>query len=806
MTCEITPTERTCKMMRISTSWLNDYVDISDENLKELALKVTNAGVNIETVEEYNNENLVVGQIIECTDHPNSDHLHICKVDVKDEILNIVCGAPNARKDLKIIVAKNGCTLPGDITINKTVMRGVESNGMLCALSELGLENDTEENRKKGIHELPADALIGSNPYNYLGLDDTIYNLDLNPNREADCTNHIGFAYEVASVLGAKVEKPNTTTHPIKESVKDELTVEVITDNCTMYNARKVKNVVIKESPDFIKERLTNCGMRPINNVVDISNYIMLEYGQPLHFFDAKKLGDHILVRMAEKGEKIKTLDGVTRKLTDEDIIITNGEKPVCIAGVMGGLDSGINDKTTEVVIESAIFDPLKIRYTAKRLDLHSEASRRYEHGLNYEYTKEAIDRACYLLEQYADAEVLSDTVTYDNVDKTPKVAKVTLEKINSLLGIEMTIEDAKKSLTNLQFPFEVKNEEFTVTIPNRRNDVSMREDLVEEIGRLYGYDHIESSLPKLGVRRGQYIGNVRLRKSISKRLRALGLNETKTYTLISPEMDELFTYDRKKSINLLKPMSIEKSIIRQSILPSLLNVFEYNNSRHIKDINIYEIANTYHNTDEEEMKLGILMSGEYINNTWQGIKVKSDFYILKGVISNLLDYLGYEGRYTFTKDEKVPSMHPGATALITVDNKTIGYLGRIHPSLNKKEIYVLEVSLTKLSELKTRSFKYKELNKYPSIEKDVAFVMPKNLTSQEVEKEIKKSSGKLLKNIDVFDVYTGENIKDTEKSIAYNLTYESEERTLTQEEINTLFNKMIDEVCKKLKITIRNN
>lgn len=792
-------------MMKISTHWLNDYVDISDENLKELASRITNAGVNVETVEEYNTPNLVVGQILEYEKHPDSDHLNVCKVDVKDEILQIVCGAHNLKKDMKVIVSKIGCVLPGDFEIKKTVMRGVESNGMLCALSELGLEEDTPENHAKGIHELPNDALIGTNPYNYLGLDDTIYNLDLNPNREADCTNHIGFAFETASVLGKKVEMPETKCNPIKDSVLDELEVDVFTDKCTMYNARKVKNVVIKESPDFIKERLTNCGMRPINNVVDISNYIMLEYGQPLHFFDAKKLGKTILVRMAEKGEKIVTLDQVERKLTSSDIVITDGKKPVCVAGVMGGLNSGIDENTKDVVIESAIFDPLSIRYTSKRLELPSEASRRYEHGLNYEYTKMAIDRACYLLEKYADAEVLSDTITYDVTDKTPKVAKVTLGEINTLLGLDMNIEDVKNEFNKLQFPFEVKGEEFTVTIPNRRNDVAIKEDLIEEVGRLYGYQHIVSKMPKLDIRRGNFIGSIKFRKCVSKRLRALGLDETRTYTLVSPAMDEKFDYDRKKSISLLKPMNIDKSIVRQSILPSLMNVYEFNKARKVKDINIYEISNVYTNIDEEETKLAILMSGDYILNMWQGFKVKSDFYVLKGILCNLLDYLGYQGRYSFEEIGIISNMHPGATALINIDGRPIGFMGRVHPNLSKKEVYVLEISLTKLIEKKTRPFKFKELNKYPSIIKDVAFVMPISMCSSEVEKEISKSSGKLLKKIEVFDVYRGENVKNDEKSIAYSLIFEDETRTLTTEEVNDLFNKVIEEVCKKLKLKIRN-
>lgn len=793
-------------MMRISTNWLNDYVDISDEDLVSLAKRITNAGVNVATVEKYSIPNLVVGQILEFSPHPDSDHLSVCKVDVGDEILQIVCGAHNLEEKMKVIVSKVGCVLPGDIEIKKTLMRGVESEGMLCALMELGLEENTPENYAKGITKLQDEALIGSNPFTYLGLDDTIYNLDLNPNREADCTNHIGFAYETAAVLGRKVELPETKTHPIKDrNIEDELELDVITDNCTMYNARKVVDVVIKESPDFIKERLTNCGMRPINNVVDISNYIMLEYGQPLHFFDADKLGKSILVRMAQKGETIVTLDNQKRRLTEEDIVITDGEKPVCIAGVMGGANSGIDENTKDVVIESAIFDPLKVRYTSIRLDLKSEASRRYEHGLNYEYTKEAIERACYLLEKYADAKVLSGTLTHDITNKEPKIAKVTLDKINSLLGVEMTLDMAKKSLTNLQFPFDLKGEEFIVTIPNRRNDVNIKEDLVEEIGRLYGYEHIISHIPILEDRRGEYKGSVGLRKSIGKRLRSLGLNETRTYTLISPEMDETFKYNRKKSISLLKPMSQDKSIIRQTLIPSLMNVAKYNFSRNIKDICIYEIANTYSNVEDEDTKIAILMTGSYITNTWKKEFVKCDFYLLKGIVTNLLDYLGYSGRYSFISSSDVPDTHPGATALINIDGTPIGYIGRVHPNISKKEIYICEISMKEIANKKTRSYKFKELSKYPSITKDVAFVMPVHMESAIVEKEIRRSSGKLLKDIEIFDLYRGENINSDEKSIAYSLVFESYDRTLTQDEINEIFNKVIDEVTKKLNLTIRN-
>ena len=582
--------------MAISMNWVKDYVDLNDVDLKDLAKKITDSGVNVEKVVTSELNNLVVGHVLECVMHPDSDHLHVCKVDVGNEVLQIVCGAHNVKEGLKVIVSLPGAILPGGFEIKKSTIRGVESNGMICALSEIGLEEETPENRAKGIHELPSEVKPGTDVVEYLGLDDTVYELDLNPNRNIDCTNHIGFAYEVASVLGKKVIMPDTSTNPIDDSVKNYFELKVDTPNCTMYNAKMVKDVVIKESPDFIKNRLTRAGMRPINNVVDISNYVMLEYGQPLHFFDKDKLGDKILVRMAKENEEIVTLDKKTRQLISDDIVITDGKKPVCIAGVMGGENTDVDENTKDILIESAIFNPYNVRYTSLRLDLRSEASLRYERGLNYENCNMAIERACHLLEKYASGKVLSDTITYDKVEKNTKVASVTKEDVNNILGLSMTDEDIKESLDKLGFNYKYENDEYVVEIPNRRLDVEAhKQDLVEEIGRLYGYDKITSKLPIGITKEGKYIGNVKYRKLISKRLRSLGLNECRTYTLVSDSEFEMFNYDRKTPINLLRPMSSDKKVIRQSIIPSLLKTYDYNKARGIKDIMLYEIANTYY-------------------------------------------------------------------------------------------------------------------------------------------------------------------------------------------------------------------
>lgn len=790
--------------MAISMNWVKDYVNLDDVDLLSLARKITDSGVNVEKVIQNKFNNLVIGRVKTCENHPDSDHLHVCTVDVGTDVRQIVCGAPNVRKDINVIVSLPGAILPGGFEIKPSVIRGVESNGMICALSELGLEEENEENRKKGIYILGEDAKVGEDPIKYMGVDDTIYELDLNPNRNIDCTNHIGFAYEVASVLGKKVNLPSTETSPIKDNVEKYFSLSVDTPNCTLYNAKMVKDVKIKESPEFIQRRLIAAGMRPINNVVDISNYVMLEYGQPLHFFDKDKLGDKIVVRMAEDGEKIVTLDGKERNLISSDIVITDGVKPVCIAGVMGGENTDVDENTKDILIESAIFNSYNVRYTSLRLDLRSEASLRYERGLNYEYTNMAIERACHLLEKYADGKVLEGTVIYDNVKKEKKVATVTKEDVNTTLGLEMTDEDIKRSLENLGFNYTLKDDVYTVEIPNRRLDVEAhKQDLIEEIGRLYGYDKIVSVLPSLETKQGKYLGKTKEIRNVASRLRSLGLNECRTYTLVSDEENDMFKYNRGESIYLLKPMSSDKKVIRQSLIPSLLNVYKYNKARGVKDVLIYEVANTYHDTDVEDTKISILMKGNYVTNNWMATSCKVDFYLLKGIAESLLDYLGFKNRYDFAAKE-VDSMHPGMTAEITLDREPVGFMGRVHPEIVKDDVYVLEISLDKLYEKKIKPIKYKEISKYPTVTKDLAFIIDNDVTSKDLVTTIKKAGGRILTDIDVFDVYKGENLDADKKSIAYSLTFSDPTKTLSDEEVMKVFNKIIEDVTKKHNAVLR--
>jgi len=788
----------------ISLNWVKDYVDIEDQDLQELAIKITKAGVNVEKVVTNHIDNLIIGEVIECVDHPDSDHLHVCKVNIGDEIKQIVCGAPNVRKGLKVIVSLPGAVLPGDFLIKKGVIRNVESDGMICALYEIGLEEKTEETYNKGICELSSDAPVGKDPLKYLDLDDTLYELDVHKHRNNDCYYHIGFAYEIGSILNRKVKLPVADYTEISDNIENHFSLTVDTKKCPFYLAKMVTDVKIGESPEFIKKRLVSAGMRSINNVVDISNYVMLEYGQPMHFFDKDKLGNKIIVRDAYENENITTLDGKERILKNSDIVITDGVKPVCIAGVMGGENTEVDLNTKNILIESAIFDATSIRYTASSLNLRSEASIRYGKGLSYEYTMKAIDRACYLLEKYAGAKVLMGIVKHDVIDKTPKTVEFIPQDINKMLGITVSEEDMKVELNRLDFPFELKDGNFNVTIPSRRLDIDSNvNDIAEEIGRLYGYHNLVSTLPKCEIKKGEYKGDIKDRKLISNRLRSLGLNESKTYTLVSPEMIKLFDYENKGKVELPNPMSVDKSFVRTTILPSLLNVYDYNKARKVEDVMLYEISKTYNKALEEDSKIAILMKGNYTNNAWNTSKITVDFYLIKGIVENILDYLGFKNRYTFEKGE-CSDLHPGVSAKVLLDREEIGIIGKIHPSIKKDEIYLAEISLTKLVSKQIKAIKYKEPSRYPEISKDMAFVVNKNIAAGDIMMQIKKSGGRLLTNIDVFDVYMGENVESYEKSIAFSLTFSDPTRTLNDEEITTVFNKIINDVESKMSAKLR--
>ena len=807
------------RKMKLSVNFVKEYIDLENTDVKQMAEDMTKAGNEYDSAGKLlPATKLVIGKVLECEMHPDSDHLHVCKVDVGTEVLNIVCGAPNVRKGLKVIVALDGAELP-EKTIKRGVIRGQESNGMLCSMMELGLEHKfLDEVDKTGIHELPEDAPIGKDPLEYMALNDEVIDFDLTANR-GDLLSILGMAYELGAIYDKKVKPIDTSYTENKEDFAKNFQVKVDTENCSIFLAKKVQNVQIAESPEYIKARLIASGIRPINNVVDISNYVMLETGQPLHFYDADKLPNGVIeVRMAKEGEILKTLDGNDRTLTSEDIVISDGKRAIGLAGVMGGYDTEITENTKNILIETAIFDPIKIRKTAQKL-LRSEASNRFEKGLDANRTYLAMNRACHLLEKIAGAEVVGGMPAYDTTEKEDKKIAITFENINRILGMEISKTSVLDVFRKLDFGCEyngkcatyqeteedlAKVEEITVLVPRRRVDISIKEDLIEEVGRIYGVDNIVGKLPSLPIKPGSYNKTMR---QIRNKMVDLGLNETLSYILVNDKEAKMGTKDDTELVKLLDPMTEDRNTLRHSMIPSLYKIYEYNEARSNQDVSIFEIGKAFYKKGEEygeETMLACLMTGAYLQGIGQNAPI--DFYCIKGIAEEILDFLGYSGRYRFqVEPDKMPeAFHPGQSAFINVNGQNVGVIGRLHPAVCKEAVYVMEINLDKLLAIKVGKMKYKEISKYPSVKKDLAIVVDKAVTAQEIEMQIKKSTTSTLKEITVFDLYTGKGIEEGKKSLAYSLTFGKDDRTLTDEEVNATLEKIIQDLEKKLGAELR--
>lgn len=788
--------------MKLSTNFVKDYVDIPVD-YKTLADDMTNVGNEYDSAEKLvNATNLVIGEIVECEMHPDSDHLHICKVNVGNEILQIVCGAPNARKGLKAVVALVGAVLPGDFKIKPSKIRGVESYGMMCSLEELGIEHKfLREKDTAGIIELGDDAVPGEDPIKYLKLDDEVIDFELTANR-GDLLSILGMAYEIGAIYNKEVKDIDLKYNEIEEKIDGKFNIDVRTKDCSLFLAKRVNDVVIKESPEWMRNRLIASGIRPINNVVDISNYVMLEVGQPLHFYDADKLGDTIVVRHAESNEKLTTLDGQERILNENDIVIANKNEAIGLAGVMGGISTEVTENTKNILIESAIFDAVKVRLTSKKV-LRSEASNRFEKGLDSKRTYMAIERSCALLEKYADAKIVSGLIVHDETNKEDKKIDITFEKINQVLGIQIPREDVLDIFKRLGFSIDVKDNLITVSVPSRRLDISIKEDLIEEVGRIYGMDKIIAKPIVLPLKTGSYD---KAKRSVRNKMVSLGLNETLSYALIPEKEVHKYTNNKFETVKILDPMTEERNALRYSLIPSLKMIYEYNKARNQKDISIFEIGKSFFKKNGkygEQLNLAVLMTGNYVI----GLEKKEvNFYVIKGILEELLHHLGFEGKYSLVVEDIPSELHPGQAASIIIAGEKVGIIGKVHPNVLKDNVYVMEVNLEKLlnDSNNSKKMKYKEISKFPSVVKDVAFVMDKSVKSETIENEIRKAGGKLLTKIEVFDVYTGENVGADEKSIAYKLTFTNAEKTLSDDEVLALFNKIIENVSKACNVTIR--
>ena len=803
--------------MFVSYKWLQEYVDLTGITAKELADRITKSGIEVESVEVLNKgaKGVVVGHVLEREQHPNADKLSKCLVDIGEgEPVQIICGAPNVAKGQKVAVAKVGAVLPGNLKIKRAKLRGEESNGMICSLQELGIESKlVPKEYADGIFVFPSDAPVGADALELLNLDDEVLELGLTPNR-ADCLSMIGVAYEVAAILGRDVKLPTIELQENDENVHDYISVRVdAPEDNPLYAGRIVKNVKIGPSPLWMQTRLMAAGIRPHNNVVDITNYILLEYGQPLHAFDYDRLGSkEIVVRRAKAGETIVTLDDTKRTLTEDHLVITNGTEPVALAGVMGGANSEVRNDTTTVFIESAYFTSPVIRKASKDHGLRSEASTRFEKGIDPARTKEALDRAAALMAEYAGGEVVGGVVEVNTLKEQEVTITITLDRINRVLGTAITKDEVAAILTNLQFAFSEDNGTFTITVPSRRRDISIEEDIIEEVARLYGYDRLPATLPVAEAKPGKLTPYQAKRRKVRRYLEDVGFFQAITYSLTSAEKATMFALETAEPIRLALPMSEERSVLRQSLIPHLLEVASYNRARQVENVAVYETGAVYLTNGENELpsekeRLAGVLTGVWHAHLWQGEKKAVDFYVAKGVLDGLFELLGLTNRIEY-KQAKREHMHPGRTADILLDGKTIGFVGQLHPVVQKeydlKETYVFELALPDLLNAEVEDIRYSPIPRFPSIARDIALVVDENVIAGELQKAIIEAGGSLLKEVAVFDVYKGDRLPEGKKSIAFSLRYYDPERTLTDEEVTAVHEKVIQAVEQKFGATLR--
>jgi len=803
--------------MFVSYKWLSEYVDLSGITAEELADKITKSGIEVEGVELLGDgiKNIVVGHVLECNQHPDADKLNICLVDIgEEEPVQIICGAPNVAGGQKVVVAKVGAVLPGNFKIKKAKLRGQASNGMICSLQELGIESKlVAKEYAEGIFVFPNEVEPGTDALAQLNLDDEVLELGLTPNR-ADCLSMFGVAYEVAAILGREVKFPTIELSKTSEKAEDfiSITVDAKEDN-PLYVARVVKNVKIAPSPLWLQTRLMAAGIRPHNNVVDITNYILLEYGQPLHAFDYDRLGSkQILVRRATEGEKITTLDDTERTLTTDHLVITNGSEPVALAGVMGGANSEVQSDTTTVLIESAYFNGATIRTASKDHGLRSEASARYEKGIDPNRTREAADRAAGLMAKYAGGEVLDGTVEVDTLSLEPVVVSITLERINKVLGTTITSEEVASIFTKLAFDFKHDNDTFVVTVPSRRGDITIEEDLVEEVARLYGYDNLPTTLPISESTPGRLTGYQLKRRNVRRYLEGAGLYQAVTYSLTSEAKVKQYALEDGEAIRLAMPMSEERSMLRLSIVPHLLEVVGHNIARQIDNVAAYEIGSVFLSNGENELpdekeRLAGALTGLWQTNPWQGEKKAVDFYVVKGILDGLFDLLGIEDRVSY-KGANLDGLHPGRTATIRLDNNVIGFVGQVHPDVEKQldlgETYVYELSLEAILDAQVEEITYTPIPRYPSMTRDIALVIDQAVAAGDIKEVIQEAGGKLLREVSIFDLYEGEHMEAGKKSVAYSLRYFDPERTLTDDEVTKAHGKVLQAVEEKFNASLR--
>jgi len=748
--------------MIVSLKWLAELVDYP--SVQELVDKFNLHSQEIESVTSLlDTKGLVVGLVTDTKPHPDADKLRVCHVDTGSSQLQIVCGAPNVEAGQKVIVAPVGTTLPG-LTIKAATIRGIDSQGMICSLPEIGIEPPFGD--ASGIAVLPEASILGSDPVAALSLDDTVIEIAVTPNR-ADLFSMMGVAYDTAAIFETSVRLPNVS---VKETgPRNPVRVSIETSGCTSYFARVLEHVVIKPSPEWLKARLIASGVRPINNVVDITNYIMLETGQPLHAFDLGKFNtQHVVVRDAKPGETIVTLDEIERVLDPSDVLITNGDVATAIGGVKGGANTQIDESTVQVLLESATFDPTRIRKTAQRLDLRSEASSRFEKGVDPQRTLLAMERATTLLMELADA-IVYEGISGERVQSIHE-AVITLshKAITEAVGTDIPQSEITAILSRLGFVSDFAHNEFKVTIPSRRQDVVYAHDLIEEIARIYGLNNIPSRLP-VSASTGGLKPLQQLRRILRLRLNATG------YTLMDPELVPDTTLYNDPLLRIQSPMSEKKAVLRQSVLPGLLQVVSYHHARQLYDVRLFELSHI-HNQSSDEV-LGLALSGSRPDAHWQN-KTPVSFYDLKGHLDSLLHR--FTERLRYEKEELPGLFHPGQSARIYLDDVAIGVIGKVHPTYLKKfdikDTFVAEINLSRLgSEVQIPRFK--PIAKVPSVQRELTFIS--NQPAAVLVRVLRAAKTSYVESVDVYDRYQAE-----ETTITVSIKFQSYENTLSSDQV----------------------
>ncbi|WP_287825991.1 phenylalanine--tRNA ligase subunit beta [Clostridium sp.] len=792
--------------MKVPVEWLKDYVDI-DIDAKKLGDALTLSGSKVEEIVTSGDEiqKVVTGKILKIEPHPDAEKLVVCQIEVgKEEPIQIVTGADNMKENDIVPVALHGSSLPGGVKIKKGKLRGIPSNGMMCSEEEIGL---AEEGTAHGLMILPEDTSVGKDIKEVLNLAKSVIDFEITSNRP-DCLSVIGIARETAATLDTKYKMPDLGYDcKCKDNVKEEIKVEVKDELCKRYMARGIKNIKIEKSPAWMEERLLQAGVRPINNIVDITNFVMLELGQPMHAYDRRMISSNsIVIEKAKDGETFITLDEVERKLSDDILTIRDGEKTIALAGIMGGLNSEVKEDTSEVVFECANFNGTNIRVSSQKLNIRTEASGKFEKDLDPNIVEVAMNRACNLIQQLGAGEIMEGTIDIYTKPVKEHSVEVDSKWINSFLGLELSKEAMKNCLDRLELSTEISADKLIVNVPTFRTDINIREDVAEEIVRIYGYNNVPSTNLKVSsVRTGRYRNQV-IRDIAVDTLLSCGLNEAITYSFVSPKIfDKILLPEEsylRKAVAIRNPLGEDFSIMRTTTVPSMMEALARNYSRNNEIVRLFEIGKVYI-PDEEVDKIpaekNIITVGIYGN---------ADYLDLKGVVENILETLGISN-VSYEREIKNPSFHPGKTAKVTMKNKVIGTLGEIHPDVADNygidvECYIAEIDFDLIMENAVIDRKYKALPKFPAVTRDMALILDENILVQEIENIISKKGGNIVESFKLFDIYKGKQIAEGKKSVAYSITYRSENKTLTDKEVDKAHGKILSTLEHMLGAQLR--